>query len=100
MLNCHAYARAIRAHPLLQLFLTIIIFKDLDTYDAIDENLMITAKNIIDNTISYNDVEHDNETSGALLNQFNEKLKQHKSEDLPQNYGFNLLIWCRLETSL
>ena len=58
---------------------------------------MIPAKNVIDNTISYNDVERDNETSGALLNQFNEKLKEH---DLSHNYGFNIFIWCQLQKSL
>lgn len=46
--------------------------------DTIDTNLIITVKNVIDNTISYNDVEHGNETSGVLLNQFSEKLKEYE----------------------
>lgn len=44
MLNGHAYARAIRAHTLLQLALTIIIFKELDIDDAIDETCILRIK--------------------------------------------------------
>lgn len=54
--------------------------KESDIDDVTDENLIITAGNIIDNTTSYNDVE----ISGALVDNFNEKLT---GVDLPQNFG-------------
>jgi hypothetical protein len=77
MLNRHAYA-SVRAHTLLQLTLAIIILKELDTDYVMDANLIITLENVIDNIISFNDVENDDKTSGALLNRFNEKLREYE----------------------
>ena len=78
MLNGHAYARAVRAHTLLQLTLAIIISKDLVIDDEMVANLNITIENVINNTISYNDIENGDEISEELLYQFNQKLKEYE----------------------
>lgn len=69
ILNRHAYVRAVRAHTLLQLALAIRISKNLALADIID--LTINIKNIMNDTLSYDDIENDDGTSGALPNQFN-----------------------------
>lgn len=78
MLNGHAYARAVRAHTLLQLTLAIIVLKEVDIDDIVDAELNINIENILDNTFSYNDIENDDEISGALLNKLNQKLKDYE----------------------
>lgn len=78
MLNGHAYARAVRAHTLLQLTLAIIILKEVDIDYIMDVDLIINIENILNNTFSYNDIETDHEISGALLNKLNEKLKNYE----------------------
>jgi hypothetical protein len=40
--------------------------------------LSCTLDNVIDNIISFNDVENDDKTSVALLNRFNEKLREYE----------------------
>lgn len=78
MLNGHAYARAVRAHTLLQLALAIIILKEVDINDIMDADLITNVENILDNTLSYNDIENDDEVSRALLNKFYQKLKEYE----------------------
>lgn len=75
MLNGHAYARAVRAHTLLQLALAITILKTIDINDIMGADLIINIDHILDSTLSYSDIENDNEVSGALLHKFNMKLK-------------------------
>ncbi|CAH1106781.1 unnamed protein product [Psylliodes chrysocephalus] len=74
MLNGHAYARAVRAHILLQLALAIIILKEVDINDIMDADLIVNIENILDKTLSYNDIK----VSGALLDKFNQKLKEYE----------------------
>lgn len=74
MLNGHAYARAVRAHTLLQLSFAIIILKEVEMNDIMDADLIVNIEHILGNTISYIDIENDDEVSGALLDKFNEKL--------------------------
>ncbi|CAH1115051.1 unnamed protein product [Psylliodes chrysocephalus] len=74
----HAYARAVRAHTLLQLTLAILISKELVLDDVMDANLIITVENIINNTLSYYDIVEDDETAGQLLHRFNQKLKEYQ----------------------
>ena len=78
MLNGHAYARAVRAHKLLQLTLAIIISKDLAFDEEMVANLDITITNVINNNVSYSDIEsgNDNKMCNALLYKSNEKLKE------------------------
>lgn len=90
ILNGHAYARAVRAHTLLQLALAIIISKNLALDDIIDVDLTINIENTMNDTLSYDDIENYDGTSGALLNQFNQKLKEYKNEDLRLNYVYNI----------
>ncbi|GBP40851.1 Putative nuclease HARBI1 [Eumeta japonica] len=78
MLNGHAYARAIRAHTLLQLTLAIIILKEVEIDDIMDAELIINIEHILDNILSYKDIENDDEVSGALLNKLNQKLKEYE----------------------
>lgn len=78
MLNGHAYARAVRAHTLLQLTLALRILKELAIDDVMDANLIITVENILNNTLSYNDIEDDEEISGQLLDLFNKKLMEYQ----------------------
>ncbi|CAH0556725.1 unnamed protein product [Brassicogethes aeneus] len=78
MLNGHAYARAVRAHTLLQLTLAIIILKEVEINDIMDADLIINIEHILDNTLSYNDIENDDEVSAALLNKLNQKLKTYE----------------------
>ncbi|GBP81140.1 hypothetical protein EVAR_88238_1 [Eumeta japonica] len=78
MLNGHAYARAVRAHTLLQLSLAIIILKEVEMNDIMDADLIVNIEHILGNTLSYNDIENDDEVSGALLDKFNEKLKKYE----------------------
>ena len=53
MLNGHAYARAVRAHTLLQLTLAIIISKDLAIDEEMVANLDITITNVINNNFKH-----------------------------------------------
>ena len=78
MLNGHAYAKVVRAHTLLQLTLAIIISKNLAIDEEMVANLDITITNVINNNVSYSDIEsgNDNEMCNALLYKFNEKLKE------------------------
>ncbi|XP_044579087.1 uncharacterized protein LOC123261518 [Cotesia glomerata] len=78
MLNGHAYARAVRAHTLLQLTLAIIILKEVEMNDIMDADLIVNIEHILGNTLSYNDIENDDEVSGALLDKFNQKLKEYE----------------------
>lgn len=78
MFNGHAYARAVRAHTILQLTSAIIILNELVIDDVMAANLITTTKNKIHNTFPYNDFEDDNETSGALPNRFNERLREYE----------------------
>lgn len=75
MIDGHAYSRAVRAHTLLQLALAIIILKEVDLDDITDADLIINIEHILDDTLSYADIENDSEVSGALLHKFNLKLK-------------------------
>ena len=43
-----------------------------------DANLIITVENIINNFLSYYDIEDYEETAGQLLHQFNQKLKEYQ----------------------
>lgn len=76
MLNGVAYARAVRAHTLLQLTLGKIILDELNIGDVMNADLIVNVENLLDNTISYNDIESYNQLSGALLDQFKQKLKE------------------------
>ncbi|CAG5000561.1 unnamed protein product [Parnassius apollo] len=78
MLNGHVYARAVRAHTLLQLTLAIIILKEVEMNNIMDTDLIINIEHILGNTLLYNDIENDDEVSGALLNKFNQKLKEYE----------------------
>lgn len=78
MLNGHAYARAVRAHTLLQLTLAIIILKEVEMNDIMDADLIVNIEHILGNTLSYNDIEIDDGVSGALLDKFNQKLKEYE----------------------
>jgi len=76
MLNGHAYARAVRAHTLLHLTLSTIISKELVIDDEMNDYLKKTIDDIINNTVSYNDIESCDEKAEALLYQFSKKLKE------------------------
>lgn len=43
-----------------------------------DANLIITVENILDKTVSYYDIEDDEEICGELLDQFNKKLIEYQ----------------------
>ena len=81
LLNGYAYAKAVEAHKLLQLTFATIICKDLVLYDIRDKNLIITIESVMKH-ISYNDIESCDETSEALLLQFNQKLKKYDERGL------------------
>lgn len=66
MLNGRTYARAVRAHTLLQLTLAIIILKEVEINDIMDADLIINIENILDNTLSYNEIENDDEVFQIL----------------------------------
>lgn len=78
MLNGHAYARAVRAHTLLHLTLATIISEELVIDDEMHANLQDTVNLIMNNTISYVDIENGDEMAEALLEQFNKKLKEYE----------------------
>ncbi|PZC75227.1 hypothetical protein B5X24_HaOG206534 [Helicoverpa armigera] len=78
MLSGHAYARAVRAHTILQLTLALKILKDLAIEDVMDANLIITIESILNNTLSYYDIEEDEEICRKLLDQFNDKLIEYQ----------------------
>ncbi|KAK4885458.1 hypothetical protein RN001_001729 [Aquatica leii] len=78
MLNGHAYTRAVRAHTLIHLTLALTILKELAIDDVMDATLIITVENILNNTLSYYDIEDDEEISGPLLDLFNEKLIEYQ----------------------
>ncbi|CAF4850714.1 unnamed protein product [Pieris macdunnoughi] len=81
MLNGHAYAKAVRDHTLLQqLTLAIIILKEVEMNDIMDADVIINIEHILGNTLSYNDIENDDQVSGALLNKFNQKLKEYEEQ--------------------
>lgn len=78
MLNGHAYARAVRAHTLLHLTLSTIISKELVIDDEMNEHLKKTIDDIINNTVSYNDIESCDKKAEALLYQCSQKLKEYE----------------------
>lgn len=78
MLNGHAYARALRAHTLLQLTLALTILKELAIDDGMNADLIITVENILDKTLLYYDIENDKEISELLLDLFNKKLMEYQ----------------------
>lgn len=43
-----------------------------------DADLIINIEHVLDNTLSYNDIENDDEVSGALLNKLKQKLKEYE----------------------
>lgn len=67
-----------------------IISKELVIDGDMDSNLHKTIEDIINNTISYNDIENCDEK--ALLYQFNKKLKQYEGQGSTTNYRFNIFI--------
>lgn len=79
MLNGHAYSRAVRGHTLLHLALAMIILKGINVDEEMDENLRTTIENVMNCTLSYDDIENYDELAESLLHKFNEKL--HEYED-------------------
>lgn len=71
MLDGHAYARAVRARTLLHLTLATIISEELVIDEEMHANLHDTVDLIMNNTISYVDIENGDEMAEALLEQFN-----------------------------
>lgn len=67
MLNGHAYARAVRAHTLLHLTLATIISEELVIDEEMHANLQDTVDLIMNNTISYVDIENGDEMAEAFL---------------------------------
>lgn len=57
MLNGHAYARAVRAHTLLQLALLRIISKNINIDDGISVILKTSIEGVMKSTVSYKDIE-------------------------------------------
>lgn len=78
MLNGHAYARAVRAHTLLQLTVALTIIKELAIDDGMDADLIITVENILDKILLYYDIENDKEISELLLDLINKKLMEYQ----------------------
>lgn len=92
MFSGHAYSRAVRAHLLVQIALSRIVFKKL-ALDNNDNELKKTfLQNLDESAVSFEQVEKSN-AIGTLKRKFEVKIAELKKKAPLHNYGFNIFKW-------